>query len=847
MLTGLSEAEAARILAETGYNELPSAKPRNVLRLAIDVLREPMLLLLLGCTATYFFLGNIQESFVLSIAALGVVGIDLYQKRKTERALDALRDFSSPRALVIRDGEQKRIAGREVVPGDILLLAEGDRVPADAVLQDATNLATDESLLTGESVPVRKMVQDSSNVIPRPGGDDLPFVFSGSLVVSGTGIARVLSTGSRTELGKIGKSLQSVTSELSPLETDTGRLVRVIAASVISMCVVMALVFGLARGEWLRGFLASLTLAMALLPEELPVVLTVFLALGAWRISRARVLTRETPAIEALGAATVLCVDKTGTLTQNQMSVRKIFAGGRFLDVTPAAPASLPEEFHELVEFAVLASHTLGSHLKTFDPMDRAIGHLAGTALAETEHLHPDWTLVRQYPLAKNLLAISQVWNSPDGEEFIIAAKGAPEAILDLCHASPAESSRISATVAEMANQGLRVLGVAKSQFRKSDLPPDQHVFTFELLGLIGLSDPIRAEVPQAIEECRQAGVRVVMITGDYPGTAASIAREIGLEHVSAIMTGPELEALDEPALRARIGKISVFARIVPDQKLRLVQALKANGEIVAMTGDGVNDAPALKAAHIGIAMGQRGTDVAREAADLVLLDDDFSSIVKAIRLGRRIFDNLKKAAAYIFAVHIPIAGLSLLPLFRLPFVLEPMHIAFLELIIDPACTLVFEAEGEEADVMHRPPRASHERLFQQRMIGLSVLQGAGVLVIVAAIFTIALYRGQGEADARALTFTTLVIANLSLILTNRSWSRGFGSIVRSPNAAMWWVMSGTLVFLALALSVPFLRGLFHFSLLHPDDLLLCLTAGVFSVAWFEGLKWLERRHTTLP
>ncbi len=837
MLRGLSEAEAARILAETGYNELPTAKPRGVPRIALDVLREPMLLLLLGCTAVYVFLGDMQEGFILAIAALGVVGIDLYQKRKTERALDALRDFSSPRALVIRDGQQKRIAGRDVVPHDVLLLTEGDRVPADAVLEDAVSLAIDESLLTGESVPVRKVARESGGATPRPGGDDLPFVYSGSLVVRGTGTARVLSTGIRTELGKIGKSLQAVTTDLSPLQMDTRRLVRTIALGVLSMCVLMAVVLGLARGEWLRGFLASLTLAMALLPEELPVVLTIFLALGAWRISRVRVLTRTTPAIEALGAATVLCVDKTGTLTQNRMSVRTLFASGRFHDITLALPVSLPEEFHELVEFAVLASHA-----ETFDPMDRAIGHLAGQALADTEHLHPDWNLVRQYPLAKNLLAISQVWNSPDGEEFIIAAKGAPEAILDLCHAAHAEVENISSMVSEMAEQGLRVLGVAKSHFRKSDLPADQHVFTFTLLGLIGLSDPIRPEVPQAMEECREAGVRVVMITGDYAGTAASIAREIGLGHASGIMTGPALEAMDERTLRERIGGISVFARIVPDQKLRLVEALKANGEIVAMTGDGVNDAPALKAAHIGIAMGQRGTDVAREAADLVLLDDDFSSIVKAIRLGRRIFDNLKKAAAYIFAVHIPIAGLSLLPLFGFPFVLEPMHIAFLELIIDPACTLVFEAEEEEADVMHRPPRKPRERLFQRGMIGLSVLQGAGVLTIVTAIFTIALYRGQGEADARTLTFTTLVVANLCLILTNRSWSRGVGSILRAPNAAMWWVMGGTFLLLVLVLSVPFLRGLFHFSLLHPDDLVLCLAAGVFSVAWFEGLKWLRRR-----
>ncbi len=841
-MTGLSEAEVAQRLLDRGYNELPSAKPRNIFRIAFDVLREPMLLLLLGCSSTYFFLGDVQEGLILSVFVFVVIGIELYQERKTERALDALRDLSSPRALVIRGGERRRIAGREVVPGDIVVLAEGDRVPADGILLAATNLATDESLLTGESVPVRKLVQQAETGMGRPGGDDLPFVFSGSLVVRGTGLARVASTGLQTELGKIGKSLQSVVAEPSLLRKDTERLVRAIALGALALCTTVVVVYGLTRGDWLRGFLAALTLAMAILPEELPVVLTVFLALGAWRLSRARVLTRQMPAIETLGAATVLCVDKTGTLTMNRMTVRKLFVQGAFLDLAGTDSAALPEEFHETVEFAMLASQ-----VEAFDPMDKAIGELARTALLGTEHLHRDWNLVRQYPLAKKLLAISQVWSSPDGGDLVIAAKGAPEAIMDLCHLDSTEIDRLSTVVSQLAEEGLRVLGVAKSHFRKMDLPADQHEFQFRFLGLIALADPIRQTVPQAVQECQHAGIRVVMITGDFPGTASSIAAEIGLGDASSVITGSELEAMPERDLRERIQTISIFARAVPDQKLRLVEALKANGEIVAMTGDGVNDAPALKAAHIGIAMGERGTDVAREAADLVLLDDDFLSIVKAVRLGRRIFDNLKKAMAYIFAIHVPIAGLSLIPvLFRLPPVLEPVHIAFLELIIDPACSIVFEAEQEEADVMDRPPRAASERLFSRRMVGLSILQGTGVLVIVLAIFVTALYRGQGEADARALTFTTLVIANLSLILTNRSWSRNVADIVRTPNPAMWWVLGGTLVFLGLVLYVPFLRILFHFSTLHPDDIALCLTAGVLSVGWFEGLKWMQRRRASL-
>ena len=839
-MSGLSKAEAARRLAAMGYNELPSSKPRSIFRISLDVVKEPMLLLLLGCSLTYFFLGDVKEALILSAFVFVVIGIELYQERKTERALEALRDLSSPRALVIRDGERKRIAGREVVPDDLVVLAEGDRVPADGVLLLATNLAADESLLTGESVPVRKVEQEGETQMGRPGGDDLPFVFSGSLIVRGTGIARILRTGSHTELGKIGKSLQSLAVEPSLLQKDTDKLVRVIAFGALALCALVVVAYGWTRGDWLRGFLAALTLAMAILPEEMPVVLTVFLALGAWRISRVGVLTRQMPAIETLGAATVLCVDKTGTLTMNRMSVRKLFAGGEYLEIPKADPGQLAERFHRIIEFALLASQT-----EAFDPMDQAIARLAAAALEGTEHLHRDWSLARQYPLARNLLAVSQVWNSPDSTESVIAAKGAPEAILGLCHAGQWETERVSVAVSRLADEGLRVLGVAKSQLRMEKLPEDQHDFEFQFLGLIALADPVRPTVPEAVQECQGAGVRVVMITGDFPGTAASIAKEIGLGNSSAMITGPDLERMSESDLRERIGTINVFARAVPDQKLRLVEALKANGEIVAMTGDGVNDAPALKAAHIGIAMGERGTDVAREAADLVLLDDDFSSIVRSVRLGRRIFDNLKKAMAYIFAIHVPIAGLSLIPLlFRWPPVLAPVHIAFLELIIDPACSIVFEAEEEEADIMHRPPRSRQERLFNWRMIGLSLLQGAGVLVIVAAIFAIALYLGHEEADARALTFTTLVIANLALILTNRSWTRNIGSILRAPNPAVWWVMGGTLVFLGLVLYVPFLRTLFHFSILHADDLVLCLAAGVFSVAWFEGLKWLQRRRT---
>lgn len=834
---GLTEAEAAHRLKTDGYNELPSSKQRSILAIAWDVVREPMLLLLFGCGAVYLLLGDWHEALMLLGFVFVITGITLYQERKTERALEALRDLSSPRALVIREGERKRIAGRDVVRGDLLVLAEGDRVAADAVLLSCTNLSADESLLTGESVPVRKAASTGAQEMSRPGGENLPFVFSGSLVVQGQGIAEVRAIGVGTEMGKIGKALQTINVEGTRLQRDVQRVVRNLALVGLGLCAAVVVVYGLTHGDWLHGFLAGITLAMALLPEEFPVVLTIFLALGAWRLSRRQVLTRRVPAVETLGATTVLCVDKTGTLTLNRMSIRKLLVGGTTYDVGEHEKQPLPEEFHEIVEFGILASQR-----DPFDPMEKAFHDLGNRYLAQTEHLHADWTLVREYPLTPHLLALSHVWRSPGGLDYVIAAKGAPEAIADLCHLDEQHTQALSRQVGALAQDGLRVLGVARSRFQQRTLPGEQHEFTFEFLGLVGLADPVRPTVPAAVKECYTAGIRVVMITGDHPTTALSIARQVGLRPLDEILTGPELDALSDTDLQQRIRSVNVFARAVPEQKLRLVNALKSNGEVVAMTGDGVNDAPALKAAHIGIAMGGRGTDVAREAASLVLLDDDFSSIVQAVKVGRRIFDNLQKAMAYIFAVHVPIAGMSLLPvLFRWPLVLLPVHILFLELVIDPACSVVFEGEPEEAGVMDRPPRNPHESLFSRQTLGVGLLQGASVLLIVLLVFAWSYYWGEGELDARALSFTTLIIANLGLILANRSWSRTIVTMLRSPNPALWWVVGGTLTFLGLVLYVPFLRDLFHFSTLHPDDLGLCLGSGILSVVWFEGMKWFHR------
>jgi Ca2+-transporting ATPase len=836
-LSGLSGREAAERLEADGYNELPSTKRHSVLAIALEVVREPMFLLLVACGTTYLILGDAQEAFMLLGFVFFIMGISLYQERKTERTLEALRDLSSPRALVIRDGQQRRIAGRDVVRADVLLLSEGDRVPADAVILSCSHLLADESVLTGESVPVRKIAADVIRGIVRPGGDNLPFVYSGTLVVQGQGVAKALATGQWTEIGKIGKALQELETEQTPLQKETGDLVRKLAVLGVALCALVVVVYGLTRANWFDGFLAGITLAMAILPNEFPVVLTIFLALGAWRISKKNVLTRRMPAVETLGSATVLCVDKTGTLTMNHMSVAMLFANGEYYDVRARADEELPEDLHELAEFAILASHR-----DPFDPMEKALRELGNYYLSGTEHLHDDWALVREYPLSNELLALSLVWKSRDGDDYVIAAKGAPEAIFDLCHFGEAQLDQLSIQVTTLANEGLRVLGVARSRFKQTHLPSEQHDFDFEFLGLVGLADPVRPTVPAAVKECYSAGIRVVMVTGDYPGTAQNVARQINLGPVNDIITGPELNKMSDSELQHRVDSVNIFARVVPEQKLRLVTALRANGEIVAMTGDGVNDAPALKAAHIGIAMGERGTDVAREASSLVLLDDDFSSIVQAVKQGRRIFDNLKKGMAYILAIHVPIAGMTLIPvLLKWPLVLLPVHIAFLHLIIDPACSIVFEAEPEEADVMQRPPRNPKDPLFGKRMWSVSLLQGLGVLLILAALYGFALYRGQAESEARALAFTTLIMANLGLILINRSWSRTVLATIRSPNAAMWWVVGGAVVFLGLVLYVPVLRQLFRLAELHWIDLFVCLLAGAVSLTWFELFKLMSR------
>jgi Ca2+-transporting ATPase len=829
-MQGLTASEAQARLKAEGFNELPRAGRRTILRLIIEVLREPMLLLLLAGGLIYFVLGDLGEALLLlAFASISIV-ITVVQEARTERVLDALRDLTSPRALVIRDGERLRIPGREVARGDLIVLSEGDRVAADATVLRCIDLLLDESLLTGESVPVRKQASPSAetSIAPHAGGDDQPFVFSGTLVVRGSGMAEVTSTGVLSEIGKIGQSLHSLATEAPRLQQQTTRLVATFAVASAFVIGLTILLYGLYRGGWLDGVLAGIALGMAMLPEEFPVVLTVFLAMGAWRISQARVLTRRASAIESLGAATVLCTDKTGTLTENRMTVARL--------VLPDGTQSTPDEaartapaFNRLIETGVLACVR-----EPFDPMEKALHSLASDASAGRR-------LVQRYGLRPDLLAMSNVWCG-SGDGCVVAAKGAPETIGMLCGMSAEELVELQARVDMLAREGLRVLGVARADWTETDLPETQHGFPFRFCGLTGFADPLRPGVTGAIAECRSAGIRVVMITGDYPATASAIATRAGLDP-ERVVTGTEVEAMADAELAGVARGRAVFARIAPAQKLRVVNALKEAGEIVAMTGDGVNDAPSLKAAHIGIAMGGRGTDVAREASSIVLLDDDFGSIVKAIRLGRRIYDNLRKAMSFILAVHVPIAGLALLPLVTgMPLLFGPVHIAFLEMIIDPVCSLVFEAETEESDVMQRPPRSPNEPLLPRSLLVWSALQGGLALALTGGVMVTANRYGMPATEVRALTFFSLVLVIMSLIFVNRSFSTSLVEAFTRPNRTLVIIVMFVTAMLALSLMWPAAADLFRFGPLHADDLAVTAVVALVSLVVLELSKYPLRR-----
>jgi Ca2+-transporting ATPase len=824
-LRGLDPQEAAIRLARDGPNALEDIRRRSTLQRMGAMLGEPMFALLVAAVVIYLVLGDLGEGAMLGVFVLAVLGLTFYQEGKSEASIAALRSLTQHQTQVVRGGWRIKLAARDVVCGDIVVLGEGSRVPADGYLLSGGRLQVDESLLTGESLPVDKRSDAASSKA-------CSLVFAGTFVVAGHALALVTATGARMEIGKIGSSLAGLDAEATPLQQQTARLVRVMAGIAFVLCTAMVLALGLRTGLWLPALLSGIALAMTMLPEEYPVVLAIFPALGAHRLAKEGVLTRRINAIETLGATTVLCTDKTGTLTHNRMQVHTLVVES----ATHRATSALPVAFEPLAEHAILASLP-----HPFDPMEVAFHDFGRTWMGTSTHQHLQWDLVHTYPLRPTLLAITHVWRVPGNTDMAVATKGAPEAVMDLCRLSTSARALWTAQTARLAAQGLRVLAVAQATHHGAQMPACAESFSFTWLGLIGLADPLRDEVPEAMEQCRQAGIRVIMITGDYPLTARVIADQAGMPP-SEVLTGSQVDALDALALQARLAQTSVCARITPHQKLRIVQALKASGEIVAMTGDGVNDAPALRAAHVGIAMGLRGTDVAREAAALVLVDDNFASIVKGIRVGRRVFANLRMSMAYIFSVHVPIAALALVPmLFALPPLLLPLHIAMLELIIDPACTLAFEGEPEDPSAMLLPPRDTRKPLFGRSAMMQAFGQGMLMLLGAGLAYGLAQNADWGSATperTRAMVLVAFVVANAFLIfnttsISPRRWRGG-----KPFNRMALFVALAAITLVLAAIYASTWIAVLNFDALDTQSLLLAAGCGTVGL-WFKLLRHL--------
>ena len=845
--TGLSSVNAAKRLKLEGFNELPNVKERSLFHIIVEIIKEPMFALLIGGGVVYFLLGNLLDALFLMVFAFLSVAITIVQESRSEKVLEALRNLASPRAMVMRDGLRVHIAGREVVREDLMVISEGDRVAADATLISSQDLLLDESLLTGESVAVPKVsvpklkpqLNAEQNIKPSAAttnsaiaSKDSSTVFAGSLVVRGTGVAVVIATGVRSEMGKIGHSLQSIETQQPQLNKQLSGLVRNFALIGSVATILTVTLFWLLRGSWLQALLGGIALGMSLLPAEFPMILAVFMAMGAWRISKVRVLTRRTSAIESLGAVTVLCTDKTGTLTENKMTVVAIQAENETW--VEAIDLAITPSIQIVLKTALLACAEQPS-----DPMDIAIHQLAALKIGTNVESFKNYKLVRAYGLKPECFAVANIWI--DGDENACAyTKGALETIAEICHLPASQLTSIQKQAEALAQNGIRVLGVAKSTINTAQLkalPETLHDIKFDYVGLIGFADPLRTNVPAAVAECRAAGIKVVMITGDYPITAKAIGQQAGIDSAH-VLNGDAIEIMTDEALTIALKTTSIFARIRPNQKLRLVQLLKKQGDIVAMTGDGVNDAPAIKAADIGIAMGGRGTDVAREASHLVLLDDDFGSIVNTIQLGRRIYDNLRKAIEFIIAAHIPIAGLAIMPLLLgLPLMLAPIHIVFLEMIINPACSIVFEAESAEKDAMKQPPRNPKSPLVLRKRVIWALVQGLMVLAVLAILLMHAVNLKMPKADLRTLVFTSLVILNMGLILINRSFSASVYSALLKPNRSLWILLSTISAVLAIIVSWQPAKTLFHFGQFHWHLFAISLAASIGVLILMEAIK----------
>lgn len=828
---GLSSARAAQMQEQFGKNELVPQKKTSFFMKLMHIIAEPMFLLLIAAAAIYFFLGEPRDGAIMLIFVAGIIAIEAVQEWKTDRTLNALKDLSAPHITVIRDGSQVVIPSADLVPGDIMLISEGVKIPADGEIIMCSDLRVDESSLTGESEEVWKAAAGTA----EPSSDywRKDYCYAGTLVTQGTAAVHTAAIGVQTEYGKIGAGAASAPELKTPLQKQTAGLVRTsgIAAGILLVLVGVITYFNIPdhgfKERLIESVLSGITLAMAMIPEEFPVILTVYLSLGAWRLAKKHSLVRKLPSVETLGAISVLCVDKTGTITMNKMTVQRIW---------------MPDgDKHALCETMGMACET-----QAYDPMEKAMLSYCESIDLNREQLF-DGELLYEYPFTNESKMMGHVWRK--NEAVFVAAKGSPESLLGLCDMSEEERRTAERTARDMALEGLRVIAVASAPVdEKMGIPAALGDYRLTLKGLAGLADPPREGVGEDIALCARAGIRVVMITGDNGITASSIARKIGMENSGNIINGDMLDAMGDEELREAVKTVSIFSRVIPEHKMRIVRAFRANGEVVAMTGDGVNDAPALKYADIGIAMGKRGSEVSREAADLVLMDDNFTTIVETVRDGRRIYDNIRKAVGYVFAVHIPIALSSLLaPLLGVApaaLLLLPLHVVLLELIIDPTCSIVLERQPAEKDIMERPPRAPGLKLLNSNTLVKGVVQG---LVIFAASFGLYYYTLAGNVmnaqTARTMGLGVVIFSNIFLVIENSSEHDSALLSLRqlAKDAFMWVILCVSAAMLPVIIYTP-LSGFLKLAPLSAAQFLTVLGAAAVAVFWYELVKYFKKR-----
>ena len=815
--SGLSPEEVLRFREQFGKNTLYSKK-KHPLGIFYDVFKEPMMLLLIVAAFIYFFTGENEEGFLM-LASIGIVaGISIYQEIRSENATNALKQMTQPLIIVIRDGEKISIPSEELVVNDLMIVSEGEHISADATIISSNDCSVNEAMLTGESLPVVKNEEDA-------------LLYAGTIVVSGLAHAKVTAVGSSTRLGKLGQSMEEIEKEKTPLQKQISLFVRRMAViGGIAFLLVWAYNY-IDSGDLVHGLLHGLTLAMAALPEEIPVALSTFMALGAYRMIRNKVLTKHPQTVESLGSATVICVDKTGTLTENKMALVEIYQPLKdsFYSLETKSP---DEESRIVIEYALFASEPV-----PFDPMEKAI-HEAFTA--QQPSIKPaEFQMVHEYPLSGIHPMMTHVYKNKSGRN-VIACKGAPEGIIKKSTLSAADQTKVLSKVEVMASRGYRVLAVAKATDESREWPADQEQFTWVFLGLVAFSDPPKKNSRQVIKNFHDAGIEVKMITGDFPATAKSISEQVGFHNSEQVITGSEIMSMSDEELDTTVKKVNIFARMLPDAKLRVILALKKAGEVVAMTGDGVNDGPALKAAHIGVAMGKKGSEIARQAASLILIDDDLGNMVTAISLGRKIYANLKKAIQYIISIHIPLISVVTLPLilgWKYANIFSPIHVIFLELVMGPTCSIAFENEPMEKDAMKQKPRKMSTTFFTWKELYLSIIQGMVITLGLMAVMYFSIDKGYSEPMTRTLVFSALIFSNIFLTLTGRSKTDSLLTGLKTKNNLIPLMIGLTLAILALSLYLAPVRNLFQFVPVETADLGWCVAVAFVSVIWVEVVK----------